>query len=104
METDYCRSMKYDAEDPRCARLTVSGRIHKIPSSETSSRKAAQAALFSRHPEMPSWEKAKGHNFDFWTLELDEIWLIDFFGGASIINLADWGAAWPPPQSLSSSL
>ena len=40
----------------------------------------AQAALFSRHPEMATWPS--DHDFEFWKLNIKHIFLLDFYGGA----------------------
>ena len=49
---------------------------------------AASAALFARHPEMKHWPA--GHDFFFMTIDLSDIWLISFFGGASIVSPASY--------------
>lgn len=93
MQTGYCEGKKYDAEDPRCARLSMGGRLIKVTVKDEI--ETAKHALFSKHPSMKEWyhddkEEDLGHDFNFWKLELEEIWLVDFFGGASLIDIDSW--------------
>eukprot|EP00958_Prasinococcus_capsulatus_P026553 scaffold4868_cov416-Prasinococcus_capsulatus_cf.AAC.18 len=46
----------------------------------------AQAALFSRHPEMRTWPA--GHDFQFWKLQVHHLFLLDFYGGAPDISVS----------------
>jgi len=76
-----------DPENPPCARLVLTGTVVKLNSSSPE-HKAAQAALFERHPsfsKMPA-----GHGFFVAKFELDGIWLISAYGGAKILSLADY--------------
>eukprot|EP00979_Chaetoceros_neogracilis_P001866 scaffold341_cov235-Chaetoceros_neogracile.AAC.6 len=90
MQTGYCDQKGYDAEGPRCARLSMSGRLIKVVAKEEI--ETAKHALFSKHPSMKEWysDDDMGHDFNFWKLELGEIWLVDFFGGAALIDLESW--------------
>lgn len=88
MQTGYCQRKTYDAEDPRCARLSVNGRLVQVSDDEIED---AKVALFDRHPAMKDWyESGMGHDFRFWKVDIEEIWLVDFFGGAAKIKLDDW--------------
>ncbi len=53
--------------------------------------KFAQDALFERHPSMSYWPK--GHAWVIGKIEIQDIWLIDFFGGATILNPEEYFAA-----------
>ena len=86
-----CTVKKLDAEDPRCARVTLSGRMVEVTDAVEAA--AARAALFSRHPVMASWPG--DHAFAFWKVEISNIWLIDFFGGAANITTAEYFKAKP---------
>ena len=91
MQTGYCQGKEYDAEDPRCARLSLSGHLVSVTSSNEI--KIAETALFTRHPVMEDWyngSEEDSHAFSFWKLELEEIWLIDSFGGAALIDIDAW--------------
>lgn len=91
-QTDYCQNQNYDAEDPRCARLSLSGILVQLESEDEKS--TAKEALFIRHPVMEEWynneDKDDMHQFGFWKLQLDGIWLVDSFGGAAHISLEAW--------------
>nr|XP_039273661.1 protein CREG2-like [Styela clava] len=90
METTYCGTQDFDPEDPRCAKLTLSGRMVNVTSSEE--RKFALASLFERHPVMKSWPSS--HDFYVTKLDIDMVWLIDYFGtGGSVVSLEDYFAA-----------
>ena len=90
MQTGYCQGKEYDAEDPRCARLSIGGRLVLVPDDEIED---AKVALFDKHPGMESWYSNNGnsgHDFRFWKVDIEEIWLVDFFGGAANIKLEAW--------------
>lgn len=97
MQTGYCQGKKIDAEDPRCARLSLSGPLIQV--TDPDEIEVAKDAMFSRHPAMKNWyhPSANGevshedsHHFGFWRLELKEIWLINFFGGAAHVSIDAW--------------
>lgn len=86
----YCEQQEFDEEDPRCARLSLSGKIVKVMDEEEI--QTAEKALFSKHPGMESWYSGdgQGHDFGFWKLILEDIWLVDFFGGPAHISTDAW--------------
>jgi hypothetical protein len=53
--------------------------------------KTARAALFKRHTSFSQYPP--GHDFFVAKMEIDGVWLIDFFGGAAIIPPAEYFAA-----------
>ncbi|XP_048434883.1 protein CREG1-like isoform X2 [Pyrus x bretschneideri] len=67
---------KRDPENPTCAKLTLNGKLKLADPKET---EFAISALFTKHPEMKDWPK--GHNFQFFKLDIENIFLIDWFGG-----------------------
>lgn len=88
LQTGYCNAKEYDAEDPRCARLSISGRLILVPDDEI---EAAKEALYDKHPAMKGWyENGKDHDFRIWKIDIEEIWLVDFFGGAAIVSIDAW--------------
>ncbi|KAK6292461.1 protein CREG2 [Coregonus clupeaformis] len=89
-EGDFCRQQVYDPEDPRCARLTLTGKMVEVGPEEV---EFAQEAMFSRHPVMRKWPV--GHNWFFMKLELKQVWLQDWVGGVSLIPLEDYFKATP---------
>uniref|UniRef100_A0A671K626 Cellular repressor of E1A-stimulated genes 2 n=1 Tax=Sinocyclocheilus anshuiensis TaxID=1608454 RepID=A0A671K626_9TELE len=63
----------YDPEDPRCARLTLTGKMVEVGPEELD---FAKEAMFSRHPVMKKWPP--GHNCFFMKLVLQQVWLQDW--------------------------
>ena len=76
-----------DPENPICARLTLTGKLVEVPSS-TKEYEEAKNALLQRHPVMQHWPT--GHNWIVAKLEIEDIWFIDYFGGASILSVDDY--------------
>ncbi|KAM6979311.1 protein CREG2 [Tautogolabrus adspersus] len=89
-EGEFCRQMVYDPEDPRCARLTLTGKMVEVAPEELA---FAKEAMFSRHPVMAKWPV--GHKWFFMKLELIQVWLQDWIGGVSLIPLEDYFKAMP---------
>merc|ERR1719401_2836839 len=81
-----------DPENPPCARLVLSGTLVRVAANSTE-EKAANAALFAKHPSFTKYPK--DHAFYTAKLEIDGVWLIDFYGGAAIIKPAEYFAASP---------
>ena len=79
-----------DPENPPCARLVLSGNISKVAVG-SAEETAAKKALVARHPSFANYPA--GHSFYVAKLDLDGIWLIDFFGGAAIIKPSDYFGA-----------
>ncbi|XP_068185700.1 protein CREG2 [Antennarius striatus] len=89
-EGEFCRQMMYDPEDPRCARLTLTGKMVQVAPEELT---FAKEAMFSRHPVMAKWPV--GHKWFFMKLELIQVWLQDWVRGISLIPLEDYFKATP---------
>jgi len=89
---DYCQKNDLDAEDPRCAHLILTGKMVTLEQ-DSLEYDFAQEALFSRHPVMPSWPK--NHGWTFRKLEIENIMLLDFFGGVKTVELNDYLTATP---------
>uniref|UniRef100_A0A8D3BDI4 Cellular repressor of E1A-stimulated genes 2 n=1 Tax=Scophthalmus maximus TaxID=52904 RepID=A0A8D3BDI4_SCOMX len=89
-EGEFCRQMVYDPEDPRCARLTLTGKMVEVAPEELA---LAKEAMFSRHPVMAKWPV--GHKWFFMKLELVQVWLQDWFGGTSLVPIEDYFKATP---------
>ncbi|CAO2840548.1 unnamed protein product [Amaranthus hypochondriacus] len=69
---------KTDPENPTCAKITLTGKLVLV---DINSKEAefARSALFAKHPEMEGWPK--DHNFQIFKLEIQDIFLINWFGG-----------------------
>jgi len=79
-----------DPENPPCARLVLSGNLLQLDSQSEES-KMAKKALIKRHPSFRFFPP--GHDFFVAKLDLDGIWLLDFYGGAANIAVEDYFAA-----------
>ena len=62
-----------DPEDPRCAKLTLTGKLRKSSGDDVA---LGKKALFARHPQMAHWPTS--HGFAVCELTLGDIWMIDF--------------------------
>ncbi|XP_041127707.1 protein CREG2 [Polyodon spathula] len=89
-EGDYCRENVIDHEDPRCARLTLTGQMVAVERGEL---EFAEEAMFSRHPVMRKWPVS--HNWFFMKLNIKQVWLQNWFGGVYAIPLEDYFKASP---------
>merc|ERR1712198_50645 len=89
-QTGYCSEHNMDAQDPVCAHMILTGKIVKL---EKGSNEEAYAkeALFSRHPAVIYWPA--DHGFYFTKLDIENIVLLDFYGGASQVPVKDYFAA-----------
>lgn len=67
-----------DPENPSCAKITLTGKL-KVIKENSKEAEIAKSALFAKHPEMRGWPK--GHNFQFFKLDIEDIFLINWFGG-----------------------
>ena len=64
--------------------LVFGGKIRDITSSPEGND--AKSALFSADPSMAKWPA--DHHWKIVKLDIDYIWMIDTFGGASIIEVS----------------
>jgi hypothetical protein len=79
-----------DPENPVCARLTLTGALVVLEEGSEEYH-LAQNALFQRHATMAGWPS--DHNWVIAKIDIQDIWLIDFFGGASIIDAKEYFGA-----------
>jgi len=86
-----------DPENPPCARLVLSGVVSHVAKGSDEETKA-KAALFVRHSSFKHYPS--GHDFFVAKISIDAIWLIDAYGGATILDPADYFAATPSAASL----
>lgn len=86
-QSDYCQKHDLDPEDPRCARILLTGTMDEVKNG-TSEAEFAKAALFSRHPVMESWPAS--HHWIFVKLNIKHIYVLDFFGGASDVDVQEY--------------
>ncbi|TMW59003.1 hypothetical protein Poli38472_007148 [Pythium oligandrum] len=72
---------KMDVEDPTCWKLTLLGKVVRVPADK---QQIALDALFSKHPQMASWPS--DHGFHAYMLDIEHLILLDFYGGAKSIK------------------
>ncbi|KAL3526460.1 hypothetical protein ACH5RR_011116 [Cinchona calisaya] len=76
-----------DPENPSCAKTTLIGKL-KLLDGNSKEAEFAQNALFVKHPEMKDWPK--DHNFQFFGLEIHDIFLINWFGGPKPLTVEQY--------------
>jgi hypothetical protein len=72
-----------DPENPVCARLTLTGTLTEVPP-ESREFATIRANLLERHPQMNDWPI--DHDWVIVKLVLQHIWLIDYYGGATVLD------------------
>lgn len=73
-----------DPESPVCARLTLTGKMVEVPK-ESDEYAKMLAAFYARHAQMQYWPV--DHDWVIAKLEVSDVWFIDYFGGASILDV-----------------
>lgn len=78
-----------DPENPPCARLTLTGVLSVVLEGDIDDEDNefyfARNALFQRHSSMENWPR--NHRWIIAKIDIQDIWLIDYFGGASILDV-----------------
>ncbi|KAF0304582.1 Protein CREG1 [Amphibalanus amphitrite] len=91
-QTEFCRRRGYDPEDPLCAHVILTGRVLQMDENDPE-YVFARDALFARHPEMSGWPV--GHHFFVAKLDIFNIIVLDYFGGAKTVPVAEYFATNP---------
>ncbi|KAJ7974497.1 Protein CREG1 [Quillaja saponaria] len=86
---------KTDPENPTCAKITLTGNL-KLVDEKSKEAEYARSALFSKHPEMKDWPK--DHSFQVFKLEIENIFLVDWFGPAKPLSVAEYLKPRPSPS------
>lgn len=86
-QSGYCAKMDYDPEDPRCAHVILTGEFIKLEP-ESEEEEFARNALFTRHPIMSDWPA--GHHWFFAKIDIQNILILDWFGGAVTVPVQDY--------------
>lgn len=87
-----CVPSSGDPENPPCARLVLTGSFANVTTDEYDQ---AVYALKDKHPAMSSWgcfgsQGPSGHNFYIAKIDVQQAWLIDMYGGASVLTADDY--------------
>ncbi|GER29454.1 pyridoxamine 5'-phosphate oxidase family protein [Striga asiatica] len=75
-----------DPELPTCAKITLVGKLKLIEG--TKEAEIARAALFAKHADMKRWPKS--HNFQVYKLDIENIFMINWFGGPKPITVEQY--------------
>ncbi|XP_010467023.1 PREDICTED: protein CREG1 isoform X1 [Camelina sativa] len=78
---------KSDPMNPTCSKLTLTGKLLLLDGGSEEAQ-VAKKALFTKHPEMIDWPV--DHDFHFFKLEITNIFLINWFGGAKPITVDEY--------------
>ena len=81
------------AEDPTCARITLSGHLAPLNSPTASAVDEANGELLPRH--VAAKMSPKSRDIHVYELIISDIFFINFYGGAEPMSVADYFAAWP---------
>lgn len=85
-----------DPENPPCSRLVISGTFANVTATEYSD---AVSALNTTHPVMSGWgcfggnTGPEGHGFFVAKLQVSQVWMINMYGGASVLSPDDYFSA-----------
>ncbi|XP_069492821.1 protein CREG2 [Ambystoma mexicanum] len=80
-ETDFCRKNTIDPDDPRCARLSLTGQMVMVPPEEMD---FAKKAMFSRHPGIRKWPR--NYEWLFMKMNIKHVCLQNWYGAVSTIE------------------
>ncbi|XP_023573233.1 protein CREG2 isoform X1 [Octodon degus] len=89
-EGEFCRKNIVDPEDPRCARLTLTGRMIPVTPEEV---EFAKQVVFSRHPGMRKWPRQ--YEWFFMKMRVEGVWLQKWYGAVSEISTEEYFKAVP---------
>ncbi|GAB1868199.1 Protein CREG1 [Camponotus japonicus] len=85
-EGSYCKYKHLDPMDPRCARVTLTGKIVAV--NDTAEQKTAAQLFFGRHPELK--DVPADHKFFFCKLDIFEIVILNNYGGPINITVLNY--------------
>jgi len=75
-----------DAQEPPCARITLSGKVKPVRSKREED--FAKQAFFSKHPAMERWPS--DHKFIFFKMDVEDVFFLNDYGGASPISVKEY--------------
>lgn len=82
-----CTKQHVDPMEPVCGRVMISGRIKRL-SEGTEVYDVAYKAFVSRHPASQDWVRA--HEFYFCELDIQQIAVLNFYGGPHYVTPEDY--------------
>ncbi|XP_068157877.1 protein CREG1 [Drosophila tropicalis] len=84
-----CQKAGMDPMEPTCARIILSGQVKKMEK-DNASYKPALEAFLKRHPAGANWMKF--HTFYLCELVINNIFVLDFYGGPHEVSASDYYA------------
>ncbi|XP_017480669.1 PREDICTED: protein CREG1 [Rhagoletis zephyria] len=82
-----CKKRREDPMEPTCARTIISGKVRELDSKNVDYNDWIEA-FKSRHPAARNWLKA--HNFYLCELEIENIFVLDYYGGPHDVSVEDY--------------
>lgn len=82
-----CTSQGIDTMEPTCARVIFTGSLEKL-TPNTDEYYRADEAYTNRHPASINWRKT--HTFYLCQLRIEQIAVLDFYGGAHYVTVNDY--------------
>lgn len=82
-----CTSNNTDPMEPTCARVIFTGKLERMAKG-TNEYKNADEWYTNRHPASIEWRKS--HAFYFCKLNIEQIAVLDFYGGANYVSVDDY--------------
>ncbi|RDX88120.1 Protein CREG2, partial [Mucuna pruriens] len=76
-----------DPMNPTCSKISLTGKL-KLVDEKSEEAEFARNVLFSKHPEMKDWPE--DHNFQVFKLEIENIFLVNWFGGAKPLTVEQY--------------
>ncbi|KAK4881363.1 hypothetical protein RN001_004682 [Aquatica leii] len=86
-ESSWCKEKNFEEEDPRCARVMISGRFVRV-SNTTEEHNSALNHMHRKHPQSNYWPTS--HHFYIGKIDIQHINLFDSFGGIKTINVKEY--------------
>ncbi|XP_013117035.1 protein CREG1-like [Stomoxys calcitrans] len=83
----HCSEQNLDPMEPTCARTIISGEVKRMDENQKDYQEAL-ASFVARHPASQKW--LDKHNFYLCELEITNIFVLDFYGGAHNIKPDDY--------------
>ncbi|XP_034116429.1 protein CREG1 [Drosophila sulfurigaster albostrigata] len=88
-QTLNCKSYNKDPMEPTCARAMLSGQVTKMDK-DSPKYNSSLRVFIDRHPAAEKW--ITRHQFYLCELDIQNIFVLDFYGGPHQVNVSDYYA------------
>lgn len=82
-----CTLNNTDPMEPTCARIMIAGKLERL-TPNTKEYEQADHAFTDRHPAAEVWKQA--HTFYFCKLNIEQIIVLDYYGGPHFVTVNDY--------------